>query len=153
MANDVKVTLTADDQATEIVRKLAGAVKQLDAQQRSSNAGLKDAANASRTAESAFSGFQKAIAGVAAALGAIRVIEFVRDTIQAADQIGKLAQKTGATTEALSVLAVAASTADLSQESLGNSLKFLARSFTELQQGVPATAEAFASLGLSAKDL
>lgn len=151
--NDVKVTLTADDEATEIVRRLSNAVKQLDAQQRTANQSTSSAQKAASGAAGAFSTFQKAIAGVAAALGAIRIVEFVRDTIQATDEIGKMALKTGATTEALSVLAVAASTADLSQEELGSGLKFLSRAQSELQAGIPATVEAFQALGLSAKDL
>lgn len=152
-ANDVKVTLTADDQATEIVRRLASAVKQLDAQQRTANQSVSAAQSAASGAAGAFASFQKAIAGVAAALGAIRIVEFVRDTIEATDEIGKLAQKTGASTEALSILAVAASTADLSQQELGDGLKFLSRSLTELNGNVPKAVEAFGALGLSAKDL
>jgi hypothetical protein len=153
VASDVKITLSADDQATEIVRRLSAAVKQFSAENKKNAQSIDDGAKAANKAATSFSGMASAIASIAAAIGAVRVLGFVKDTIDAADQLGKLALKSGATTEALSVLAVAASTADLSQQDLGNSLKFLARSFTELEQGIPATTEAFTALGLTAKEL
>jgi hypothetical protein len=153
MANSVKVTLTADDQATEIVRRLSAAVKGLAAQNKEAAASTNATAQAAGRASNSFNSMASAITGVAAAFGAIKVLGFVRDTITAADQIGKLSQKTGATTEALSVLGVAASTADLSMEELGNGMKFLSRSVTELQGGSQDIAAAFEALGLSAADL
>ncbi len=153
MADQIKVTLTADDQATEIVRRLAAAVKQLDAQQRAAAGSTAASGAAAKGAESAFSAFGDAILRVAEVLGLIRVVEFVKNTIEATDQIGKLAEKTGATVEALSILAFAANKAEISQEDLGNGLKFLSKAVSQLQENLPATVEAFAALGLSAKDL
>lgn len=151
--NNIAVTLTADDQATEIVRRLAAAVKQLSDQQKANSAQNDDATKKATAAAGAFDSFKNAILGVAAAFGAIRVAEFVKDTITATEEIGKLAQKTGATTESLSILAVAAQDANVSQEELSNGLKFLSRAVEQLQQGVPRTVEAFAAFGLTAKDL
>jgi hypothetical protein len=150
VASDVKVTLTADDQATEIVRRLSTAVKQLETQSKSSAGNV---AKANAEATSSFSDMAKAIQGVIVAIGAIRIIEFVADTIKAADAIGKLAEKTGITTEALSVLGFAAKNADVDMEGLANGLKFLSRSTAELQAGSGAMATAFAALGLSASEL
>lgn len=150
---DVKVTLSADDQATEIVRRLSLAVKQLNAENKASAANTNASAAAATKASSSFNGMASAIASVAAAIGAVRVLNFVRDTITAADELGKLGLKTGATTEGLSVLAVAASTADLSTEELANGLKFLAKSTTDLAAGSQDAAAAFGALGLSARDL
>ena len=76
---------------------------------------------------------------VGAALGAavaanLTVGNFVRltaEVIKSADEMGKLAQKTGILTEALSGLSYAAQLGDLSAEELANSLKFLGKAMAE----------------------
>jgi hypothetical protein len=64
-----------------------------------------------------------------------------------------LALKTGASTETLSVLALVAHEAQVSTDDLSTSLKFLARSTSELQAGSVVVSAAFRAIGLSAKDL
>jgi hypothetical protein len=93
------------------------------------------------------------VKNVAGALGAVRVAAFVRDSLQAADAIGKLAQATGVAAEPLSALALAARKADVEQTELETGLRGLAKSLTELQSGNADTAASFQALGLSAKDL
>lgn len=151
--NTVRVTLTADDEATEVVRRLGSAVKQLDAQNRAANSSTKDSAAASKSAASGMESLARGIEGVVAALGAAKVLEFVRDTIHATDEIGHLSEQTGVSSEKLSALALAANEADLSTSDLGNALKFLSRSTSELQAGSETAAAAFRSIGLSAADL
>lgn len=93
------------------------------------------------------------VKNVAGALGAVRVAAFVRDSLQAADALGKLAQATGVAAEPLSALALAARKADVEQTELETGLRGLAKSLTELQSGNADTAASFRALGLSAKDL
>jgi hypothetical protein len=74
-------------------------------------------------------------------------------SLEVADQIGKLATKTGVSTEALSVFANAASTADVSMNDLEGSLGRLSRFVAEVEKGSKPAANALRSIGLSAADL
>jgi hypothetical protein len=148
----VRVTLTADDQATEIVRRLSSAVKQLDTQNRTAATGTKQLGDAAGVARGAFDGLVATIGRLAAAFGAFQLIRFVGDTIHAADELGKLSLKTGVSTEALSVLGFVAKQADVNVEEMTNGLKFLSRSVAEAEAGSVKATTAFASLGLRASD-
>ncbi len=89
--------------------------------------------------------------GLAAAVAGMGAL--LKNALSTADGMGKLAQKTGATTETLSVLSLAATTADVSQEQLEKGLLKLSRSLDELQAGSKQASEAFRRIGLSAKDM
>jgi len=89
------------------------------------------------------------LTGVFAAIGATA---FIKQTIDAADSLAKLAQKTGVAVETLSALSNAADLAGLSQEQLGSSLIKLNRSIAEAVSGSREQIDAFAGLGISVRD-
>lgn len=89
-------------------------------------------------------GFAAAITGIVA-MG--------RAALDTADQMGKMAQKVGATSESVSVLAFAAATADVSNEQLETGLIKLAKSMGDATEGAAAQTNAFRALGLEASEL
>jgi len=90
------------------------------------------------------------------ALGTIfaagQIAAFVKNSIEAADGLSKMAQKTGVAVEQLSVLTYMGQQADLSNQDLEKGLVKLAKSLTGLEQGAAADVEAFSRLGLTAED-
>src|SRR5574340_1040846 len=88
--------------------------------------------------------------GLAAA--AAGVIALGRNALRTADEIGKMAQAAGTSSENMSVLAFGAQTADVSNEQLRTGLGKLARSLGDLKRGTPEVADAFDQLGLAAAD-
>lgn len=88
-------------------------------------------------------GFAGAVAGVVA-LG--------RGALNTADELGKMAQRVGTTSEQLSVLDFAAATADVSREQLQKGLIALANNLQKLKGGTIEQIDAFDRLGLSADD-
>ena len=78
-----------------------------------------------------------------AALGAI-----VAKTANAGDEIAKLSQRTGVSTELLSGYSLAAKLADVSLEGLGGGLKLLSRNMNEASQGTGTAKDAFKELGI-----
>lgn len=88
-------------------------------------------------------GVQKA----AAALG-----DLVKSGADAADQIGKLAQKAGLSAEAMSGLAYAAKLGDIGTEELGGALAKLSKTMGDAAEGGKAQAATFKALGVSWKD-
>lgn len=87
-------------------------------------------------------------AGIAA--GATALVYMTKKAIDAADEISKLAQKTGLSTEALSQLQYAAGLSGV--EDLGASLTKFNRSIAEAAQGSAAQVEAFKALGISVRN-
>lgn len=81
---------------------------------------------------------------------ASKLIEFTKGAIDAADEVSKLSQKTGLSTEALSELQYAAGLSGV--EDLGASLIKFNRSIAEAAQGSKAQADAFKALGISVKN-
>src|SRR5688572_25055318 len=86
-------------------------------------------------------------AGVAlAGYFSVRAIaNFTQDVISAADEMGKMAQKVGASTEFLSGLNHAADLSNVSFEGLGNGLR-------ELNKSIAQNDVAFRDLGVSLRD-
>lgn len=72
--------------------------------------------------------------------------------IQYADQLGKLSQRTGLSTESLSALDYQAKLADVSTEELATSLKKLNLNIAAAARGEKEQAEAFKLIGVSVKD-
>lgn len=142
---DVRVRLSAEG-----VQEVVNALKRVQ----------DEATKAGRGAAGGFGLFNNALLdlksllpklGLAAAVAGMGAL--LKNALSTADGMGKLAQKTGATTETLSVLSLAATTADVSQEQLEKGLLKLSRSLDELQGGSKQATEAFRRIGLSAKDL
>lgn len=79
--------------------------------------------------------------------------EFVAQTLEAAEAIGKLQQVTGGSVETLSALSAAATLADLSQEDLTSGLSKFTKTLGEVQKGSAPVIDALHRIGLSQKDL
>lgn len=77
----------------------------------------------------------------------------VKGQIDAADSAGKMAQKTGASTEALSSYMVAARLADVSNEQLQGGLQKLAKAQADYVAGIGDAAAAFEAMGISQKQV
>lgn len=142
---DVRVRLSAEGIAEVVaaIKKVGDEAQKQGAKSKNAFAGL----------TGSIKGITGLMAGLGIAVSAIGFAKLGKDAIDYADDIGKAAQKTGATTETLSVLRLAASTADVEVEALDKSLIKLAVNMDKLQQGTREQVDAFGKLGLSAKDL
>ena len=101
---------------------------------------------------------EKATAGVkrfAAAAGAVAVAggALIKAGLDSADEIQKLALRTGVGVEALSALKHAAELSDVSLSQLERGFGQLNRSLGEAEQGTAAQADAFKALGIDIKTL
>lgn len=93
-----------------------------------------------------------AVAVAAAAAGAALAVA-VKGSIDRADNLSKMAQRVGTTTEALSRLEWAAKLSDVSIEQLSTGMKKLSQNMLEVSQGRGAqAATAFQALGISVTD-
>lgn len=90
-----------------------------------------------------------AVFGVGLAAGGFA--EMIKGSIDAADQLGKLSQKTGVSVEALSGLKYSAALADVSLEGLGKGLEKLSKNMLSVEQGAGSSVSAIDALGVSAK--
>jgi hypothetical protein len=83
-------------------------------------------------------------------LGAVKAVNMfvnlAKRSMDLADGLGKLTQKTGNSVEMLSTLSFGARTADVAQESLNSSLMKFARAMDEYDQGVKETRDAVKGL-------
>lgn len=75
----------------------------------------------------------------------------VKATADVGDEAIKTAQKIGVNVEAFQRLAYAGKLADLSQEGLATSLKFLSRNMVEAKEGTKEAVDAFKKIGLDPK--
>jgi hypothetical protein len=90
--------------------------------------------------------------GVAMAAVGVAAVALVKNSIDAADATGKLAQQTGTTVEELSALTYAASLADVSQEELAAGLVKLTRTMSEAEAGNKDAAASFDALGIKLRN-
>lgn len=90
--------------------------------------------------------------GIGTAITAPILASF-REVLGHFDQFSKAADRTGATTEALSALAYAAQQSDASLEDVQGGVKFLQKNLVAAAEGSKEAAEGFAKLGLTADDL
>lgn len=137
MASKSLGTLTLD-----LVAKIGGFVSGMDKAARESEKRLKKIKDAAATLGKA-TGI--ALAGAVTGLAAL-----TKNAIDAADEVSKLAQKTGVSTEALSELQYAANLSGV--EDLGASLIKFNRSISEAAQGTKAQAEAFSALDIDVRN-
>jgi hypothetical protein len=102
------------------------------------------------------SGFQRlqgALGAIGVTLSALSFGRFVKDAIDAADAMSELAQRTGVSTESLSVLSSVAEQSGASTDTLAVGFRNLSRQVIELQQGNREAVETFRALGLTAADI
>lgn len=92
------------------------------------------------------------VASAAFAAGALAAAAFTKQSINAAEQLNKMAQSTGTSVEALSALVYAARLSDVSTEALGTSISRLNRNISDTAQGTGEAKESFAALGINVKD-
>ncbi len=106
--------------------------------------------------ESAFAGassvIANAFAGLAGAFSVGAMAAMVTSSIDAADALSKLSQRTGETVENLARLQYAGSLADVSNEALATSLKKLSKNMAEAASGTGEAADAFRAIGVSVVD-
>lgn len=93
-------------------------------------------------------GFQGALVALGAATG---IAAAIKKSINAADELSKMAQKVGVSTESLSTLKYAADLADVSLESLGTGLKKLSKNAASAADGTGDAKDSFNALGIQLK--
>lgn len=93
-----------------------------------------------------------ALATIGGSLSLGGIIAIGKATINSADDMGKMAQKLGTTSEALSAFSYAAKLADVSQESLQVGVKKLSSAMLESAAGSREQVALFKALGISATD-
>lgn len=92
------------------------------------------------------------LAGLGAALSLGALVAAGRHALNAADDLAKLAQKTGISVESLAVLKPIAEQSGVSLEGLANGIKKLSVSMFEANAGTKEQVEVFRRLGVSVKD-
>lgn len=81
------------------------------------------------------------------------IVELGKSAMDTAVNLGRMAEKTGASVGTLSVLAEAAHDVNVEQDQLGGALTKLARSQDEASQGSAKQTRAFKTLGISMQDI
>lgn len=139
-APEVKVRLTAEDTG------VSAAIRQLGQE-------LKNLKNSEKEAADGAFNLTKAFQGLVAIGGLIKLEELGKEAFDAAVNIGKMADKTGQSTQQLSVFHHVAEEMGVSTEAVDKSLVKAAKSITEFELGTGKAANGFALLGIKQKDL
>lgn len=93
-----------------------------------------------------------ALAGIAAGVSIAGITGLIRSAANAADEMGKLAQRSGVATETLSALGYAAKLSDVDMSTLGGSLQRLSKQIVDAAGGGKESAEGFAAIGVAVTD-
>lgn len=109
----------------------------------------KDAAKTAKQIGNAFSGLQNTLGAIGIGLSVAGIAGAIKSAIDFADQLNKVSQRVGVTTEALSGLAYAGKLADVEFDSLATGLKKLAVNMLDTQQGTGDAKDAFKALGIN----
>lgn len=91
---------------------------------------------------------KKAIASLGIGLTAAKLVEFAKHTVDSADELGKMAQKTGIATEELSKLKYNAELSDVSTKSLTVGVKKLSQEMIASGDATGKTAKIMAAMGV-----
>lgn len=137
--NKVKAVITAEDQASAVFDKVA-----------------KKSGESGTAVERAFAKIRQAATVTAAAIATIGVGKFfleARESINRADDLSKLAQKTGVAVETLSVLGYQADLAGTSLDGVARAMKVLAQNIGEAQTKGGEAAETFRAIDIDAAAL
>jgi hypothetical protein len=138
-APDVKVKLTAEDAGVAAaIKELTSQLKNLKKQQ-------------DETAGSGLS-LARAFEGIAAAGALLKLREIGKDAFDSAVNIGKMSDKTGQSTQQLSVFHHVAEELGVSTEAVDKALIKAAKSITQFQGGSEKAAQGFAILNIKQKD-
>jgi len=118
---------------------------------------VKAKTSAAKAASEDWMGSLRSINGLLAGLGAAVSIggisAFVKQSIDAADSMSKLSQKSGVAVESLVELNYAASLSDVSTEGLATGLRKLSQNMAEAAKGSKEQAAAFAAVGVNVQNL
>ena len=95
----------------------------------------------------------KGLTILGAAYAAVEVVKFIGQQIEVADQMGKMALKSGVAVEAFSQMSHAFALSDVSAEELAGGFKFLNKAIDEAKQGNDAAQKSFESIGISMANL
>lgn len=104
----------------------------------------RETAGVSRRLESAFGGVKSIVTSLAPALAGVGFASFVKSSLDSADSLQQLSNRTGIAVEQLSALQYAAKLSDVSAEGLETSLRQLAKNML-------AGGDAFKTLGVSVR--
>lgn len=155
MANDVKVTISAQDEATAVLHKVQQELAALKGVTADVAKGLQSAGKVSQETGDSFLGMVSNLKQLAVAYGALKVIDYVGSVIESTAATARLAQVTGIGTEKLSVLKVAAEETGVSMDEMNAGLRRFATAMGNLQTGAGGgkVAADLKAIGLSVKDL
>lgn len=103
--------------------------------------------------ERRFQGLTTVFGALGAAISAVGLTQFVRNAIDAADELDDVAQKSGIAVESLSALGYAAKIEGISVEAFGGSITKLNVNLQAAAQGSKETQQAFAAVGIAAGEL
>lgn len=143
MANqqaDVRVRLSADG-----IQEVIAALRTV---QNESNKVRKN-----NFAKDLFGGIKQLLPAIGIGSAIAGMVQLGREALNTANNIGNLSQKTGVSTETLSVFAYTANLANVSQETLESGLRKLAQSMDLASGGSTKQADAFRRLGISLEDV
>lgn len=141
---DVRVRLSAEGEAQvqAALRRVVG-----------------DAQRAGRSASRGFGQFNTTLAGartllvqLGAALAVGQLVAFARRATDAADELGKMSQRVGASVQNLSALRSAAATANVEMQTLTTGMVNLSRRVEEFRGGSKDATKDFRALGLTVQD-
>src|SRR6516225_3504039 len=138
-APEIKVRLTAEDTG------VATAIRQLGQE-------LKNLRTSEQEATEGALSLRKAFEGLAAIGGLLKLEAIGKEAFDSAVNIGKMADKTGISTEALSVFHKVAEDVAVSTESVDKALIKGAKSITEFEQGSQKATKGFELVGIKQKD-
>jgi hypothetical protein len=136
---EVKVKLTAEDTG------VAAAIKELGQQLKNLKQQEDETSKSAITLKSAFD-------ALASSAALIKLEQIGAEAFDSAINIGKMADKTGLSTETLSVFHKVAGDVGVQMEAVDRGLVKAAKSITQFQQGSKAAAAGFQLLGLKQKD-
>lgn len=103
--------------------------------------------------QGAFSGLASTIGALAGAAGVSALGSLVKNSIDAADELGKLSQRVGVTVESLSELQYAGQLADVGTDALAEGLKKLSVNLQDAANGNKGLQASFAAVGISIAEL
>lgn len=141
---DVRVRLSAEG-----ISEVVSALRKVATESRSSGSA---AAEGFAPLSKALEGIRGLAAAIGVSIGAAELLRFGRDAVEAAIGIQEFGEKIGTTTREASALALAARLSGIGLEKLASLSAPLAKQIDELKNGSASAANAFARLGLTARD-
>lgn len=144
MPPQIKVRLEVDGtpEAIAAVRAFTAQTKQAG----------REASKAFAPLGATFGGVRGLLGNLGIAIGTAELIRFGKGTLEAADNVNRLAQEVGTTAAFMSTLSVTARLANVEQAKMVSSLGELGKAIDRLKAGEPTMVAAFARIKLTAKD-